>query len=231
MKVQAQESSSKASLIVIDGADNAGKATQTALLKERLLHEGKKVETMDFPQYTQNTFGRLIKECLAGQHGDFLTIDPKIASTLYAADRFESKERLLKLLAENDIVLLDRYVSANMLHQGAKILNEGERHDFLSWLNHIEYGIFGMPKPDLTIFLSLSAQHSDEIHQAIIEDGEKIPDIAEVNREHQRQVASCLLWLSTMQNNWVTLHCSQEGKLRSKDNIHKEIYNCVIEQM
>ena len=111
----------KGKLIVIDGGDGAGKATQAALLVKQLRADGHAVETLDFPQYTQNTFGELIRECLDGKRGDFMAVDPRIASTLYAADRFESKPRLEQWLSEGKVIILDRYVSSNMMHQGAKI--------------------------------------------------------------------------------------------------------------
>jgi dTMP kinase len=221
---------SKGNLIVIDGADNVGKATQTSLLVDRLRAEGRKVGTLDFPQYTVNTFGKLIKECLKGERGDFLNVDPKIASALYAADRFESKGLLLELLALNDVVVLDRYVSANMLHQGAKIADINQRHEFLAWLEHVEYGIFGMPKPNLTISLAVSPEDSNAILQRMVEEGKKTADIAESDREHQKRVAQCLDWLSSMKENWITVHCSSGILgLRSREDIHEEVYTVAVQ--
>lgn len=221
---------SKAVFVVIDGGDNSGKATQTALLVDRLRKEGKKVGTLDFPQYEVNTFGRLIKESLQGKHGDFLAVDPKIASTLYAADRYEAKGVLQELLAQNDVVILDRYVSANMLHQGSKIENVLERQEFLAWLEHVEYGIFGIPKPDLVIALSVSAEDSEAILARMIEDGSKEPDQAESDRAHQHRVSECLEWLCAMRDNWNTVHCSSGiNGLRSREEIHQEVYQLVAE--
>jgi len=215
----------KALFIVIDGADNSGKATQTSLLVERLRAEGKKVGTLDFPQYTVNTFGKLIRECLDGKRGDFLSLDPKIASVLYAADRYEAKGVLLEMLAQNDVVVLDRYISANMLHQGAKIQNVDERREFLKWLDHVEYGIFGMPRPDLTIALAVSPQDTNDILERMIEEGKKEPDTAEIDREHQKRVSECLEWLSSMKENWSTVHCSSGiHGLRAREDIHEEVY-------
>lgn len=217
-------------LIVIDGADNVGKATQTALLVERLRTEGKKVGTLDFPRYEVNTFGKLIRECLMGQRGDFLTIDPKIASTLYAADRFESKGALVELMNSNDVVVLDRYVSANMLHQGAKIEDVSQRHEFLLWLEQVEYGVFGMPQPDLTISLAVSPEDSNAILAKMVADKTKTADVAETDREHQKRVAHCLQWLSTMKENWTTVHCSSGiHGLRSREDIHEEVYNVAVQ--
>ncbi len=221
---------SRATFIVLDGKDGAGKATQTALLVARLRSEGRQIGTLDFPQYTVNTYGKLIKECLQGEHGDFLAVDPRVASTLYAVDRFESKGLLLELLAQNDVVILDRYVSANMLHQGAQIADMQERQDFLLWLEHVEYGIFGMPKPDRTISLSVSPEDSDAILLRMIEEGKKAADVAESDREHQRRVAECLQWLASVKEDWSTVHCSSgiDG-LRSREDIHEEIYGLVQE--
>ncbi len=216
-----------AKIIVIDGADNSGKATQTALLVERLKREGYTVGTMDFPRYTQNTFGKLIKESLKGLHGDFVQKDPRVASLLYAADRFESKEALAELLAQNDVVVLDRYVSANMLHQGAKIDDESERAEFLAWLEHVEYDIFGIPRPDLTVMLAVSPEHSYQVLQRMVQEGLKTADLAEQDREHQKRVAECASWLSSMHKNWNTIQCSKGETLRTKEDIHEELFSII----
>ncbi len=221
----------KALFVVIDGADNSGKATQTALLVERLRREGKRVGTLDFPQYTVNVFGALIKECLQSEHGDFMKLDPKIASVLYASDRYESKGVLLELLSGNDVVILDRYVSANMLHQGAKIVDVQERRAFLEWLEKVEYGIFGMPKPDRTISLDVLPEDNEEILARMVSEGKKTPDAAEKDREHQKRVAECLNWLSSMKEGWSTVHCSSINGLRSREDIHEEVYAIVSEML
>lgn len=214
-----------ATLIVIDGADNAGKATQTKLLLERLQKEGKNVGTLAYPQYDENVFGQLIRGCLNGEHGDFLSLDPKIASTLYAADRYESKTTLDALLEDCDVVVLDRYVSANMLHQGAKIEDEQERTEFLEWLEGVEYGVFGMPRPDLTIALFLNEEDSVQLLSRMVEQGEKSADKAESDRVHQQMVSACAQWLVASREAWIAVHCShEEGGVRSREDIHEEIY-------
>ena len=168
----------KAQLIVIDGGDNVGKATQADLLMRRLISEGMSVGKMDFPRYHQNTFGHLIKESLNGEHGDFMALDPKITATLYAADRFESKKELEEWMEEGRIIILDRYVSANMLHQGAKIDNPDEREEFLQWLDHVEYEVFGMPRPDLTIYLNVPPEKSAKLLEYVVGIGVKTADLA-----------------------------------------------------
>lgn len=118
-------------LIVIDGIDGAGKATQTKLLLERLEKRGYKTATMDFPQYYDNFFGKLIGRFQNGEFGDAPTMSPYLASVLYAADRWESKIKIENWLDEGRIVVLDRYVSANQIHQGGKISDFNEKKNFL----------------------------------------------------------------------------------------------------
>lgn len=155
----------KGKLIVIDGLDGAGKATQSALLVERLKKEGKKVVTLDFPQYQNNFFGSFIGECLTGKHGDFLHLSPHIASVLYAGDRFEASIKIKKWLKEGKYVVLDRYVSANQIHQGGKIQDTKERKKFLTWLSTMEYEVFQIPRPDKVIFLDVTP----EVTRAMLE--------------------------------------------------------------
>jgi len=111
----------KGKLIVIDGTDGSGKATQVALLVKRLKKEGKTVKIVDFPEYYKNFFGAFIGHCLSEQYYKFLNVHPKIASVLYAADRWESSEELRNWLKKGHIVIANRYVSANQIHQAGKI--------------------------------------------------------------------------------------------------------------
>ena len=101
----------KGKLIVIDGIDGSGKATQVALLKKRLEQAKMKVKTIDFPRYQNNFFGALIGRYLSGVYGDFISMDPRVASVLYAGDRFESSEQIRAWLNAGYTVIADRYVS------------------------------------------------------------------------------------------------------------------------
>ena len=111
----------KGKLIVIDGTDGSGKATQVASLAKHLKKDGHKVKVIDYPEYYKNFFGKFIGHCLSEQYYNFINIHPKIASVLYAADRWESKEETEKWLKKGYVILANRYVSANQIHQGGKI--------------------------------------------------------------------------------------------------------------
>src|SRR3989344_3846430 len=125
----------KGKLIVIDGTDGSGKATQTELLVKVLKNEGRKVKVVDFPDYYSNFFGKFIGHCLSERYYDFVKVHPKIASVLYAADRFESKNTIEKWLKEGNIVIANRYASANQIHQGGKITNTKKRENFSTLVN------------------------------------------------------------------------------------------------
>jgi dTMP kinase len=219
--------SSTPNLIVIDGGDNVGKATQAKLLVERLKKEGQSVATIDFPQYQQNTFGQLLDEYLHGQHGNFLELDPRLASILYAADRFESKDQLTRWREDEYVVVMDRYVSANMLHQGAKLDDPKEREQFLSWLEHIEYEIFGVPRPDLTIYLDVPPEESVKLLERLVAEGKTTADLAEKDRAHQAKVIACAEYLTKTRPDWVAIQCVGEAGLRTPEDIHEEIYTLI----
>jgi len=214
-------------LIVIDGGDGAGKATQASLLVQRLRAEGQKVETLDFPQYAQNTFGELIRECLDGKRGDFMAVDPRIASALYAADRFESKPRLEEWLKEDKVVILDRYVSANMMHQGAKISDPAVLESFLSWLDHMEHHIFGIPRPDMILYLAVPNSVRNHLKSQAVSEGKldaKTKDVAEQDMEHQLRTEERARSIVANKNNWIAIDCVADNKIKSREEIHVLIY-------
>ena len=135
----------KGKLIVIDGTDGSGKATQVALLEKKLKKEGKVVKIVDFPEYYKNFFGAFIGHCLSEQYYNWINIHPKIASMAYAADRWESSKEMVGWLKKGYIVIANRYVSANQIHQGGKIKNAKKRNDFIKWLDQMEYEVFKIP--------------------------------------------------------------------------------------
>lgn len=214
------------SFIVIDGADGSGKATQVSLLVERLKAEGQAVETIDFPQYKNNIFGQLLRECLDGKRGDFLQVDSRIASTLYAADRFESAPKIREWLAAGKTVVADRYVSSNMLHQGAKLHDEAMRTEFLSWLDNMEHGVFALPRPDLILYLDIP--YSYRLKMMLQDKTRGELDQAEVNAEHQAQTEAAAQKLVAGFNSWQAISCvTEDGTLNSREAIHELIYSAI----
>jgi dTMP kinase len=132
----------KGKLIVIDGTDGSGKTTQVTYLAEHLKKDKYKVKIVDFPVYYKNFFGKFIGHCLSEQYYNFLNVHQKIASVLFAADRWESSDEMRGWLKSGYIVIANRYVSANQIHQGGKIKSAKKRADFMKWLDEMEYKVF-----------------------------------------------------------------------------------------
>lgn len=220
----------KGKLIVIDGGDGAGKATQAKLLRERLATVGHEVETIDFPRYQNNHFGGLIRECLDGQRGDFMSIDPKIAAVLYAADRFETKKVIEDWLAEGKTVVLDRYVSANVIHQCAKLENREDWPKLLSWIEKMEYEVFAIPRPDITFYLDIPYEKRQALKAEAVATGKHTGelDVAEKDQDHQRFAEECARKITKSKEDWQHIVCvDSNSELCTPQDIHQEIFGIV----
>ena len=198
----------KGKFIVIDGADGCGKQIQTKITKIRLDTLGYKTETIDFPRYADNFFGKIIRNCIDGQYGEFARVDPYLASIPYAGDRFESKPQIEAWLNAGINVVSDRYVSANQLHQGGKIKDPIARQKYFEWLEYLEYGTFEIPRPDLIIYLDVP--HSVSVkHMNKGATDRAVADAVENDVQYQlnaRQSALAMLQDPT----WVKIQCGTD---------------------
>lgn len=223
----------KGKLIVIDGTDGSGKATQVALLEKRLKKDGKTVKIVDFPEYYKNFFGAFIGHCLSEQYYNFLNVHPKIASVAYAADRWESSGLMRAWLKKGYIVIANRYVSANQIHQGGKIKNAKKRNDFIKWLDQMEYEVFKIPRPDITLYLDLPTKislqllkerDSSKMKRAYLK---KKKDVHEKDVDFLKNSRKSALWLAKTQKNWIKIDCTKNGTIDIRKNIHEKIYEQV----
>ena len=217
-------------LIVIDGTDGSGKATQVKLLAERLKSEGRIVKIVDFPEYYKNFFGAFLGHCLSEQYYNFLNVHPKIASVLYAADRFESSEEMISWLKKGYIIIANRYVSANQIHQGGKIKNTKKRNNFIKWLDEMEYGVFKIPRPDITLYLSLPIEivlkllkhrDSSKMKRAYLK---KKKDVHEANVNFLKNSIKSALKLEKEVPHFIKVDCAPLGEILSREIIHEKIY-------
>lgn len=216
-------------LIVIDGTDGSGKATQTELLIRHLKKDGRKVKIIDFPDYASNFFGKFIGHCLSEQYYNFVKVHPKIASVLYAADRFESSEKIKQWLKEGNIVIADRYASANQIHQGGKISNLKKREAFLEWLAEMEYEVFKIPQPDAVFYLSVPIPIVLKLIRARDRNGKrnylgKKKDAHEKDVKFLENSRKSALWLAKTQKGWIKIECVRNGVLQTREAIHRQIY-------
>lgn len=219
-------------LIVIDGTDGSGKHTQVELLAKALRKDGHTVKLLDFPEYYKNFFGKFIGHCLSEQYYNWTNIHPKIAAIAYAADRWESSDKIKKWLKEGYIVLSNRYVSANQIHQGGKITNTEKREAFIKWLEEMEYGVFKIPRPNAVFYLNvpmniifrLIKERNKKSFRKYLE---KKKDIVEGNIPYLRNSQKSALWLAETQKGWVKIECAKGGEIDTRENIHGQIYEKV----
>lgn len=214
--------------IVIDGTDGSGKTTQFNLLIEKLKAEGRQVEVADFPQYNTKSAG-LVEEYLSGKYGTAEEVGPKIASILYAVDRYDASFKIRKWLNEGKTVISNRYVSANMGHQGSKLKNEDERKEFFDWLYNLEYNLFKIPKPDLNIILHVDP----EICQQLAKDrgredwAGKTKDIHEEDLNHLKLAGKTYLEIAKYPG-FTLIECTKDNQILTREEIQKLVWQETI---
>ncbi len=102
--------------VALEGGEGAGKSTQARLLGEWLTHEGYDVVLTHEPG--DSVVGRQLRQILL-DHGTG-ELDHRAEALLYAADKAEHVEKLIKpALARGAVVVSDRYVDSTLAYQGA----------------------------------------------------------------------------------------------------------------
>jgi len=214
----------KGKFIVIDGTDGSGKATQMNLLIDALTKEGTEIVTTDFPQYGESS-AYFVEKYLRGEYGTADEVGAKRGSLFYALDRFDASKGMYEHLDAGTCIVSNRYVSANMGHQAAKIDDTNERDAFLEWLDELEYEILGIPRPDETIFLYMPP----EIGQQLVDQkGEreytkgKKRDIHEADLDHLKKASEAYKYVADTYG-WHTINCAPDGNLLTREEIHEKV--------
>ena len=215
----------KGQIIVIEGTDGSGKATQAKLLFEFLKAKGENVVLQSFPNYESKSSGP-VKMYLAGEFGDNANaLDAYQASILYATDRLCTMQKLKEHLENGGCIVLDRYTQSNMIHQAGKIKDEKERDEFLNWLNELEFETLKLPKPDVVLFLDVPVEVSKRLanERANLKAGTK-KDIHESDKNHLQNANNAGKYVAK-KFGWKRVDCTENGKIKSIDEIHKLIKN------
>ena len=210
-------------LIVIEGTDGSGKSTQFRLLTQRLTDEGRVFKCLEFPRYSEPS-STLIKMYLGGEFGSKPSdVNSYAASTFYAVDRYASyKQDWGKWYEDGGLVLTGRYTTSNAVHQASKEQGEG-RDKFLNWLYEFEYGLLGLPKPDLTIYLDVPTDFTQRLMRRREEDTNTKADIHEKDTEYLAQCRRTGRAAAAFYG-WTVIECVKDGEMRTLEDIHEEIY-------
>ncbi len=215
-------------LIAIEGIDGSGKRTQLDLLSKSLAERRVPFYRISFPRY-DSSFGQLAGRYLNGDFGPLDAVDPHLSAVLYAGDRFEAKPLIEGELAAGHTVLADRYVGSNLAHQTARLPGD-KKEGFLNWLRHIEYGVYGLPKEDLVVYLRVPvAQAQQLVAQKTARQYTSLRhDIHEADIHHLEDTAAVYDRLAR-QPHWATVECldARSGALRSAEEISREVIAAV----
>jgi dTMP kinase len=211
-------------LVAIEGIDGSGKGTQAARLCESLRSAGTRCELLSFPRYRETQFGAKIADFLNGRFGKLNEVSPFLVSLLFAGDRFESRQILLQAIAENDIVLCDRYVASNIAHQAAKVEGD-ERQEMIRWVRYVEHELYGLPPADRTLFLDVPVQQATALIalKARRSYTDRSADLQEADSIYLQKVHDVYARLAAEEPGWVRIDCVGGGTIKPVDQIAGEI--------
>ena len=214
--------------IVIEGVDGSGKGTQTTRLAAYLRSKGCDVAQFSFPRYKHTMYGALIGQYLNGEFGE---VPIKIASTLFAVDRFETRTELEANIAIRDYVLCDRWCPSNVAYSCARVPKE-EAQELATHLDKVDYEVFGQPVPDLIIHLDISVKNCTELIAKKAQRGytDRDEDFYEADHEFLKRVVSnyrSLVRETTRYHKWVTIEMERNGHLLDEDLVFSKIVQAV----
>ncbi len=221
--------------IAIEGGDGSGKGTQSKLLVEYLRAEGYDVYEADFPRYGK-TSAYYVERYLNGDYGGPNDVPADLGALPYALDRFAAKDDIIAHLAKPDaIVVSNRYMASNLAHQGAKIADKAKRHAFYERTKLTEYGILGIPKPDLNIILLVPSHiaQANVDKKAVRSYTASKRDIHEADTNHLEKAKAnyeeiCKLY----PDEFTAIDCTDEaGNLQPIDSIHQELVRIVQDRL
>lgn len=219
---------SNGKLIVIEGTDCSGKETQTKLLVKRLINDGIKCIRLSFPMYDTPT-GKIVGGAYLGKSDiseslfeeGSSNVDPYISCLYYAADRKYNIYKVLDYIKNGYVVILDRYTTSNMAHQGCKIADKDERFNMYNWIDKLEFWLLKLPVPDKTIFLHMPFKYSK-----ILMSNRKFLDNNEKDDTYIMNAERAYTELQELYN-WDKIECVYDDKIRSESEINDEIYKLI----
>ena len=220
-------------LFVLEGVDGSGKSTQISLLSNYFTTGGYKCEYLHFPRTDAPFFGELISRFLRGEFGSLNEVDPYLVAMLYAGDRKDASETIKNWLKENKIVLLDRYTYSNIAYQCAKLESKESQDRLLNWILRLEFEHFGIPVPDLNIFLDVPFSFTEKklLSRRSGTDRNYLDgnsDIHEDSLGFQHKVRDIYLKIASTDNKMTVISCMDEdGSMKTPRKISMDIIELI----
>ena len=215
-------------LIVMEGAsDGVGKTTQIGLLKDHLERDGMKVVGHHFPSY-HSYQGKPVEMYLTGNYGSPESLSPYFINSLYAVDRAITWLTELKSAFESgNIILLDRYTTSSIIYQSSLLKGIEAKKQFIDYVSDYEYGKLGIPEPNKVIFLYYSSfEIITKIRNRRVGNDGVQNDIHETNLDYLKKTYENAMFVADYLK-WYMICCNVGNNLRTKEEIHEEIYQLV----
>jgi dTMP kinase len=219
--------------IAIEGTDGSGKATQTALLARALRRQGKRVHSIAFPQHGRPSAAP-VDAYLNGDFGTPKEFGIYQAAVLYAVDRAAAKKDMAAWLKHGDVVIADRYIASNWAFGGAQLPTPAARKKYWRWDAKLEFGFFGIPKPDVTIALAVDPVMAQKLilkkkARAYLKGKKR--DQYERNIRLQHRVLATYRELSTFDRSIHIIECIEHNALLSKLDVHHRIMDVITKKV
>ena len=209
-------------LIVLEGLDGSGKATQAKRLAAALAAEGRPVREITFPNYASDS-SALVRMYLAGQFGARPDdVNAYAASSFYAVDRYAGyKADWGRFYEEGGTLIADRYTTSNAVHQCSKLPPE-EWEQFLHWLFDYEFHLLGLPAPDCVIYLQVDPAVSQKLMTQRYHGDESKKDVHEKDTAYLARSRAAAEFCARHLG-WDTVHCTNGDAMRSIEEIQQEV--------
>jgi dTMP kinase len=223
-------------LFVIEGVDGSGKSTQLKLLNNYFVRKGYSCEFLHFPRTGSPYFGELISRFLRGEFGSIGDVDPYLVAMLYAGDRRDASGMIKNWLDEGRIVLLDRYTYSNIAYQCAKLDDPESQEKLLNWILSLEFSHFGIPEPDLNIFLDVPFSFTEKKLSSGRTGNDRdylngTHDIHEESLLFQLRVRDIYLRVALTDKHLAVIDCSDNnGRMQAPEDISSLIIHTITER-
>ncbi len=213
-------------LIVFEGTDGSGKATQSELLCRRLETEGRAFRKITFPRYGKPS-AAMVEEYLHGNLGKHPgDVNAYAASLFYAMDRYASwKQDWGTFYEDGGLIVADRYTTSNAVHQASK-LPEEERKAYLDWLFDLEYRLLGLPAPDMVVYLDMPTELTEKMMRKREAVSGTQADIHEQDEAYLRRCRENANEVARLCG-WTVIRCGRDGAPRTIEDIQGEVWEQV----